>query len=182
MPWLTRLRNSIIQERGLEVLKGRMKPEYRERVIQIGRARRQLITAGPNSDREILVEVARIRAAHPDLHSAAEAKLLIEEYRTALKGIPTWAIVEAREAWLTGKEGNPSFPPRPSELASSAIRRVDMVKNDVHWLARIIRADDRALELPKPETFKKITDGFDQLRADLLANMGKGAPIKGSRK
>jgi hypothetical protein len=99
--------------------------------------------------------------------SEDQARLRAKAYITALEGLPTWCVAEARRLYLRAEAGPQNYdfapsPPRLAEIAKLALARLRAQRCE---LQRLLRAKPDRVTEHNP----KIAKGFADLLADLKA-------------
>jgi hypothetical protein len=119
---------------------------------------------------EMLCDVDHTMAVVVDLLDAFPSTKLSEEqqkskakgYMTALEGMPTWAVAEARVRWLQARAGaqNYDFAPSPPRLREISDYVLTEVRGQRIVLCRLLNAKpDPPFERSNP----RVIEGFNDL-------------------
>lgn len=96
----------------------------------------------------------------PISEAQATARALV--FAEALADVPTWAVVEARKAWLRGdrehfgEDANFAFPPSPGQLASAARSIRSQMLGEALRLRRLQAATVQEQMPANPEMIRRI--------------------------
>lgn len=171
MNWLKGLHHLLIREGSKWSLRRQLTSAERNGITEIGKRRRTLLSPAGDSQQELLAVIAQLRAAAPGgINSKAEAKLLVQAYIDALSPLPLWAIREAYQEWLGGTWGNPSFAPKPSELAERTRRHLNFVESDLRELRILLQADSYTDYTPSEDEHARVCAGFEELKKALQSS------------
>jgi hypothetical protein len=130
-------------------------------------------------DQTMTVVVELLEAFPAAKLSDEQARLKAKGYITALEGVSTWAVVEARRRWLQARAGlqNYDFAPTPPRLREVADEVLVDVRAQRLFLQRLLKAEAVQEEKQDPETRRRISEGLSELLARLKT---KAAPNVGS--
>ena len=167
-PWLASLRNSLMLVGREWRLPQALTDQQRRAIQNLSNALTSQLCCDATNDKAVLAELLRLFAAFPaGDQSEASTRLRMESYVEALRGIPAWAVSEARRAALRGEAGcDLRFAPTPPQLAALAKARLQNVRDELTMLRRIERAAVEAFE-PAPEEHARVSGGFGELLTEL---------------
>jgi hypothetical protein len=131
-------------------------------------------------DETMMVAVELLEAFPAAKLSDEQARLKAKGYITALEGVPTWAVAEARRRWLQARAGlqNYDFAPTPPRLREVADEVLVDVRAQRLFLQRLLKAKPVREEKQDPETQRRINEGYAELLARLKT---KVRPIVGAK-
>lgn len=179
-PWLDTLRRGVGTMNGQPMLPSGFsisEGQRRELDSAIAQYRARLAPASDNH-RMTAVVLAKLLAAFPaPAQSDAPVEQRMDAYFEALHGIPAWAVDEARKAIIAGKVPDLSgvwapTPPQLAKVARMAMERDQRVLVDLERIAAAKQFEDI-----DQRASRRIADGFDRLRADLIADRLKPAEV-----
>lgn len=147
-------------------------PEQRSEIGRISSILKRRLTSTPSDRQPIAVSLAKMLAAFPPRNggkTAAEA--LVNSYFEALDGVPAWAVERASRDVVQGRASrqNDEWAPTPPAFAQISRKAMESDRRDLAQLDRIMLALSESG--PSPEERERVSEGFDKLKATLVAEM-----------
>jgi hypothetical protein len=121
-------------------------------------------------NQQIAKAVARLMASYSSARgSDDEARSTLTAYTSVLADLPPWGVSEACQAWVRGGYGATAsaFVPSAAQLREAASMIYSKFKREADDLERVLSA--RLTPITDAER-QRVSSGFDQLKADLIAD------------